>query len=384
MTPAEHARNKRRKQYRPGPLTARGRRAHHGRVPRGNQLTRQWQLLQLLDRAAGIAVDDAARELGCAVRTIWRDLRVLEDAGFPIYDEPQADGRRSVWRIQEDFRLRLPLKLSLSELAALVMSRELIAPAGLLGSVVGSAFEKIEGVLSRDALKLLEQMRDTVGVRSLGAKLQAPSAEDVRAVQSAVMDQRRLRLRYYSMSRDEVTDRQVDPYHLTLFEGGFYVVGYCHLREALRVFAIERIRELETLGTRFERPSDFDAAKHLEGAWGIVRGDVVRVKVVFTRAVARYVRERLWHPTQQFHDLDAGRLEMTLRVADTLEVRRWILGFGPEAEVREPAALREAVRRQAEALAAKLVPARFLPAGTPPPQHPLRAPEPRRQRQHGP
>jgi predicted DNA-binding transcriptional regulator YafY len=366
------------------PLTVLGRRGHHGPVPRGNQLTRQWQLLQLLDRAAGIAVDDAARGLRCTVRTVWRDLRVLEDAGFPIYDEPQADGRRSVWWIQEDFHLRLPLKLSLSELAALVMSRELIAPAGLLGPVVGSAFEKIEGVLSRDALKLLEQMRETVGVRSLGAKLQAPSAEHLRAIQSATINQRRLRLRYYSMSRDEVTDRQVDPYHLTLFDGGFYVVGYCHLRAAIRIFAIERIRELETLAARFERPADFDAATHLEGAWGIVRGDVVRVKVVFTRAVARYVRERLWHPTQQFHELNDGRLEMMLKVADTFEVRRWILGFGPEAEVREPSSLRETVRRQAEALAAKLVPARFLSAVSPAPQQPLRTTERRRQRQHGP
>ena len=60
-------------------------------MPRGNQLTRQWHLLQLLDRPAGIAVDDASRDLDCAVRTIWRDLRVLQDAGFPIYDEQGAD-----------------------------------------------------------------------------------------------------------------------------------------------------------------------------------------------------------------------------------------------------------------------------------------------------
>ena len=61
-------------------------------MPRGNQLTRQWQLLQLLDRPAGVVVDDAAGELGCAVRTVWRDLQVLQAAGFPIYDERMADG----------------------------------------------------------------------------------------------------------------------------------------------------------------------------------------------------------------------------------------------------------------------------------------------------
>jgi hypothetical protein len=57
-------------------------------------------------------------------------------------------------------------------------------------------------------------------------------------------------------------------------------------------------------------------------------------------------------------DLPDGRLEMTLRVADTLEVRRWVLGYGVEAEVLEPEGLREAVRREAEALVAALVPTR--------------------------
>ena len=335
-----------------------------GSMPRGNQLTRQWHLLQLLDRPAGIVVDDAARDLGCAVRTIWRDLRVLQEAGFPIYDEQGADGRRSVWRVDDAFKRRLPLKLSLAELAALLMSRALLmsSGAGVLGPAITGAVEKIGSVLSKDALGLIDRMRDTIGVRAMGAKLQAPAAEHFAAIQGALMEQRQLRLRYYSMSRDEVTDRRVDPYHLTLHAGGFYLVGYCHLRQAVRIFAVERIRRCEVLAARFEKPEKFDVEKYLEGAWGIVRGDIVTVKVVFARPLARYIRDRLWHPTQKFRDLDGGRLEMTLRVADTLEVRRWILGFGSEAEVLEPAALRETLRQDAEALARRLAPRRVPPA----------------------
>src|SRR6185503_724833 len=333
-------------------------------MPRGNQLTRQWRLLQLLDRPEGVAVEDAARELGCVVRTIWRDLGVLQAAGFPIYDDPQADGRRSIWRTREEFKRRLPLKLSLSELAALVMSRELLAPVaangtGDLATTVGAAFDKITAVLSKDALALLAQMRDTIGVRAGGAKLQAPAAEHLRTIQAALVERRRLRLRYYSMSRDEVTDRRVDPYHLTLHNGGYYLVARCHLREAVRLFAVERIREVKAEATRFQRPADFDLDKYLSGAWGIIRGDIVTVKVIFGRGVARYIKDRLWHPTQRLRDLDGGRVELTLRVADTLEVRRWILGFGPEAEVVEPASMRDALRREAEALARKLAPTRM-------------------------
>jgi predicted DNA-binding transcriptional regulator YafY len=67
-------------------------------MPRGNQLVRQWQLLQLIDRPAGIAVDQAAGQLGCTPRTIWPDLKVLQHASFPLYDDRGADTRRSMWR----------------------------------------------------------------------------------------------------------------------------------------------------------------------------------------------------------------------------------------------------------------------------------------------
>lgn len=326
-------------------------------MPRGSQLARQWRLLQLLDRPQGVTVEDAARALGCAVRTIWRDLRVLEDAGFPIYDEWAADGRRGLWRVEDGFKARLPLKLTLSEVAALVMSREFLAPLGasLLGPAAATAFEKIGGVLSRDAVGLLDRMRETIGVRAVGAKLQLPAAEHFPVIQTGLLERRSLRMRYYSFQRDAETERDVDPYHLTHFNGGLYLVGYCHLREAVRVFAVERIRAVDVLRQRFEIPAGFDAKEYLDKAWGILQGDLVTVRVVFSRRVARYIKERLWHPSQRVRDLPDGRVELTLRVADTLEVRRWVLGYGVEAEVLEPVGLREALRQEAGALVAALV-----------------------------
>ncbi len=325
-------------------------------MPRGDQLIRQWRLLQLLDRPQGVTVEDAAGELGCVVRTVWRDLRVLQDAGLPIYDERAPDGRKGLWRLDPRFRARLPLKLTLAELVALVMSRELLAPLGtsLLGPAVAGAFEKLRRVLSTDALQLIDAMRDVVGVRALGAKLQLPAAEHLPVLQSALVERRTVRMRYYSFQRDAETERAVDPYHLTYFNGGLYLVGYCHLREAVRVFAVERVRAVEALRRRFEVPADFDARDYLDKAWGILQGDLVPVRVVFSPRVARYVRERLWHPSQRFRELAGGRLEMTLRVADTLEVRRWLLGYGADAEVLEPERLREALRREAQALVVAL------------------------------
>jgi predicted DNA-binding transcriptional regulator YafY len=329
-------------------------------MPRGGQLARQWRLLQFLDKAAGVTVEDAARELGCAVRTIWRDIRVLEDAGFPLSSERAADGRRGVFRLDPAFRARLPLKLTLSELAALLMSRQLLAPLGVsvLGPAVSSAFDKIAAVLSREAIALLDAMRATVGARTLGAKLQGPAADLLPRIQQALLDRRTLRVRYHSFQRDEESDRELDPYHLTYHAGGLYLVAYCHTRRDVRLFAVERFRAAEVTRRTFAVRPGFDAEAYLDTAWGVVQGQLVTVTVVFSRTVARYVGERLWHPSQRLRPLSDGRLEMTLRVADTLEVRRWILGYGAEAEVLEPASLREALRLEAEAVARQLAPRR--------------------------
>jgi hypothetical protein len=77
-------------------------------MPRGDQLSRQWRLLQMIDRPQGVTVDDAARELACTIRTIWRDLDALQKAGFPLFTERAADANRGVWRVTEDFKRALP------------------------------------------------------------------------------------------------------------------------------------------------------------------------------------------------------------------------------------------------------------------------------------
>lgn len=352
-------------------------------MPRGDQLSRQWHLIQLIDRPQGVTVEDAARELDCAARTIWRDLEVLQQAGFPLFDEARGDGHRTVWRVDERFKRSLPLKLTLGELAALLMSRELLAPPGvsLLGPGVSSAFDKIQQVLSRDALRLLDQMRDRLGVRAGGAKLQAPAAELLPRLHQALAERRTIRTRYYSASRDAEDEREIDPYHLTLYSGGLYLIGHCHRRREPRIFAVERMRSVVLTDARFEVPASFDPRRYLDETWGILRGALVTVKVAFARPLAPYIRERHWHPSQTFRDLEDGRLELTLRVADTLEVRRWILGYGVQAEVLAPSSLREALRAEAQALADRLAPQRRpLAPASPPPARAGRARTPSRSR----
>jgi predicted DNA-binding transcriptional regulator YafY len=325
-------------------------------MARGNQFARQWRLLQFLGRPEGLAVEDAARRLGCAIRTVWRDLRVLQDAGFPIHDE--RDGRRGLWKVEKAFLDRLPLPLSLTEVVALLVSRDLLdGGGGPFGPSLTSALDKVRALLTPRALDLVDRMAAAVGARTVGAKLQLGAGEHVAALHRALAERRTLRMRYYSLSRDAESERAVDPYHLTYFNGALYLVAYCHVRQDVRVFAVDRIRAVAALGDTFTPPADFDAEAYWRGAWGIVRGDLVAVRAVFSSVVAPHIRGRLWHASQELRELAGGRLELRMTVADTLEVRRWLMGFGAEAEVLAPQALREAIRREAERLVAILAPA---------------------------
>jgi predicted DNA-binding transcriptional regulator YafY len=157
-----------------------------------------------------------------------------------------------------------------------------------------SAFDKIRSVLSREALQLIDDMRQTLGVRSVGTKLQAAVVDHLPVIQRALRERRRLRLRYYSMHRDQDTEREVDAYHFTDHAGGLYVIAYCHLLDDVRIFAVERLRAAQLLRDRYGIPADFDPVAYLTASWMIVRGDRIRIKVAFARTLAPYIAERLW------------------------------------------------------------------------------------------
>jgi predicted DNA-binding transcriptional regulator YafY len=163
-----------------------------------------------------------------------------------------------------------------------------------------------------------------------------------------VREGRRLELVYWTASRDATSRRLVDPYHLVSLEGDWYLVAYCHLREAVRMFAPGRIRSLRETGERFERPADFRVGEYLDQGFRALRGEGPprRVRVRFSPEAARYVRERRWHPSQRLEERKDGRLVVTLTVGHLLEVKRWVLSYGSACEVLEPAELREEVRAE--------------------------------------
>ena len=121
---------------------------------------------------------------------------------------------------------------------------------------------------------------------------------------------------------------------------GLYLIGLCHLRNAVRTFAVDRIRSCSVLNERFPPPEDFNMDDYLQTAFRIMTGDPETITVRFASEVSHVVRERIWHPTQEIREETDGSLVVTLQVPINHEITSWILGFGSTAQVLQPEVLR--------------------------------------------
>ena len=125
-----------------------------------------------------------------------------------------------------------------------------------------------------------------------------------------------------------------------------YLVANSLHHTARRTFALDGFRSVEWLKhDRFDYPADYNPSEIAEGAFGLIRGDVARVRIFFDERVARFVRRRKWHPTQHIRGVPGG-IELTMEVAGTVELTNWVLGFGDKATVLEPIGFREQIREE--------------------------------------
>jgi predicted DNA-binding transcriptional regulator YafY len=159
-----------------------------------------------------------------------------------------------------------------------------------------------------------------------------------RTLEEACRQQRSVQMTYYTASRDAKSDRKFDPYLLHIYRGtNPYAIGYCHNRQAIRWFRVDRVQQLEMLGESFVRDPTFDAKSHLEMIFQHEVGSkTVEVAIWFDGATAPYIRERRWHPTQTLEEHPNGAVTLRMKVKGLNDLKRWVLGYGKGAIVREP------------------------------------------------
>jgi predicted DNA-binding transcriptional regulator YafY len=322
-------------------------------MPRNDQAVRQLIILNKLEASRhGLTLAQLAAAIDPAAarhpRTLRRDLASIEAVGWPLVTE-RVEGQVR-WKLLEGFRTIPALRLSPTELMALTLSRRLIAP--LEGTAVHaslqSALSKASAALSSEGLALAQQLEHTFSVGLGPHKRYKHHREVVERVTRAIADKTRVQMRYESASRGRTTRREVDPYRLWYASGGLYLIGYCHLRKEPRMFAVERIKSVTLTNLPYQIPLHFDFEAFVEDSLTVMRGPRIEVELLFDKATAAWVKDRVWHPSQQLKRLPGGKLRMSLTVAESRELVGWILSFGGGVRVLRPECLREAVKAEAQ------------------------------------
>lgn len=320
---------------------------------RGDQLARQWKLIQRLARSRyGAGLDDLAEELECVKRTVYRDLDALMAAGFPVFAE-KRDGRAH-YRFVDSFKLG-DVPFTPDEILSLAFGEDLLRT--LEGTVfhdsIRSALDKIRSALGPQVSEYLAQLGESFRVLPGPHENYAAMRDTIRVLNDAVLARRTVRMRYRTGASGAEKARALDPYRVWYRAGALYVVGHDHLSGEVRTFAVGRILAIEVGSERFRIPETFDFEARVGAAFGVVAEPPVRVRIRFDRSWADWVAERTWHPSQQLVRRRGGALELTMEVGGAAEVRSWVLSFGAGAEVLGPESLREEVRAELARAAAR-------------------------------
>ncbi len=311
-----------------------------------SQIPRQWRILRKLEaHRYGLPVSELAADEDCGIRTIYRDLRDLQEAGFPIVQERR--GRQSLWRLAYNRSQLKGIPFTFSEVCALWLGRGLMKlwEGTELYEAITSAFEKIRATLSPGILEHFQEFSERVLVR--GSQFTRPeNPKIIETINEALASNQRLIIKYYSPSRDEVTTRKIDPYRLWLQDSVVYLIAYCHLRKDFRTFHISRIREVTPTDEYFEEDESFSIEKFLAANFRTMGGEVHQIEIRFDRKVAHFIKEKQHHPTQEYFELPNGDLILKFRSGGLEEISKWVLSFGDKAVVLKPDKLRDMVLKQ--------------------------------------
>ena len=320
-----------------------------------SQVQRQMYLLSLLsDNPRAYSVNDMReslqRSLGITVsrKTVERDIDILSTEFCICEDE--KDGNSVYYA--DKYHLK-NIQYSIPELLSLYFTRELLEDyAGM--AIANHAIDLVNRLIAT-APAVNRRYLENLGARLKVSQIPITPEPDMdpdlyETLQRSLADQQRLHIEYYSFTSDEITTRDFDPYVLEIREGRWHLVGYCHLRQAVRDLRVSRIRKATLLQEHYHTPSNF-YENHQKNRFQHLAGDQrIQLKLRFTGQAARLVEE--YHGTQaKLLKQNDQSLLYERTVSMNPEVLMWVLGFGAEVEVLEPASLRQQVNEESQRMA---------------------------------
>lgn len=311
-------------------------------------------MIGLLQAGRGYNTEALAQACDVSRRTVFRDLDLLRLSGLPL----QFDEKQQRYRIPGACLLP-PTNFTPEEaLSLLVLCHELGDDSAMpfLGPARTAAV-KLESSLPG---RLRDQLRNVTAALHIHPPPTNPLT-GYKPVYEQLLDaaanRHSVRIRYGSLKDEKEISTRLDPYGLFFSRRSWYVVGRSSLHRAKRTFNLGRVLQIEPLDDRFQIPRGFSIERYLGNAWHMIpeKGRDRQVVVRFSKLVAQNVAEVHWHKTQRLVFHDDGSADFHVTVSGLNEISWWILGYGDQAEVREPPELRQLIADRARRMAEKYV-----------------------------
>ena len=310
-----------------------------------NQLARIMEIDRQVRAGKYPNADSLARDLGVSRRVIFKDRAFMIDR---LQAPLATDRRRGGWYYTEPTYTLPNLMITEGELLALFLSMELAQRymGTAFQELLGSAVQKLQQAFKGDV---------SVSLETLGAyysfmppPLTEINPELLTTIYRAIRERRLLHICYLADKTGEITERVVEPYHLTNAKGAWYLLAFDRLRNDKRQFHIGRIQAWRMLPDKFARRSSIVIADWLASFFGAEGGAApTEVVIRFDAYQAKWIRERRWHPTEQREEHADGSLTLRMKIGGLGELQRWVMQYGGHAEVLAPDWLRRAIAEEA-------------------------------------
>lgn len=303
---------------------------------RGEQLARQWHILQYLSNSHnGRHIDQIAAEVGCSSRSVRRDIVALQEAGFGIYSEKTGQSTR--YKISDAIANNPPIPLTLMEIVALLMAEAELrcTPDDFISQSFSQVMKKILRSRPPAFRQQMELLKEKFYGASTAPRLVRRPAQDVYEVVSNAITSSNKIAATYRNAAGKCSSRKLAPLHVWIVNNSRYLVAYCYEKEQIRTFHLQRFIKVEVLAEKFQNEWAFDMHKHAEETFGVFHTNPEPVTLWFDGLLRHYVDDHPLHPSQVISDEEHGFL-LTLSVGINESLISRIVGFGSLARVLGP------------------------------------------------
>lgn len=309
-----------------------------------NRIDRLTGMILLLQSQRVITAEQIAAHFEISVRTVYRDLGALGEAGVPIIAEAGVG-----YSLMRGYHMP-PVMFTEDEAAALFMSGEVteqIADESLRLSLK-AALLKIKSVLPEEKKEYLNRLKNVVGVwfRRPGS---GDKRDSLMPMQDAIVRRRCLALRYNAGSKGEITYRVVEPLGVVFYSRQWHLIAYCRLRKDFRDFRLDRFAGWEVLEECYEGHASFSVKAFLQEV--IESDELVPATVLVEQEVVERFRAEMPCTPVVEHKLADGRVKMEILAFSTHWLTSWLMSFGTRVLVAEPPEMREAMHEAAMTVA---------------------------------